>query len=324
MPRKSQGPGQPPELPPLVGNLPRTNVIPRERAQPMRYRLRLVHKTVWYYELTGDEVTIGWGAATIRVPQVGGVSRIHLRLFLRNGRWCFEDVSTNGVWELDAFGIDTGQLARGVDGWLPGRGYRIGNIEVWMELVPSAEEARTGFHGLIGESRAMAGVEKLIERVGPRDATVILHGESGTGKELVAAAIHALSPRNKREMKSVNCSGYEGDLMRSALFGHVKGAFTGADREQEGIFEIADGSTLFLDEIAELGPKAQTELLRVLETGKFCRVGGREEIEVDERVIVASHQHLGDRVRQGQFRHDLLSQKLTMYRCQEQHGYQAA
>ena len=136
----------------------------------------------------------------------------------------------------------------------------------------------------------------------------------------MAAAIHARSPRNKREMKSVNCS----DDERSALFGHVKGAFTGADREQEGIFDIADGSTLFLDEIAELGPKAQTELLRVLETGKFCRVGGGEEIEVDERVIVASHQHLGDRVRQGQFRHDLLSQKLTMYRCQEQHGYQAA
>ena len=305
MSRKSKGPNQPPELPPLVGNLPRTNVIPRERAQPMRYRLRFVYKSVWYYELTGDEVTIGWGAATIRVPQVGGVSRIHLRLFLRNGRWCFEDVSTNGVWELDAFGIDTGSLARGVDGWLPGRGYRIGNIEVWMELVPSAEEARTGFHGLIGESQAMAGVEKLIRRVGPRDATVILHGESGTGKELVAAAIHELSPRKTREMKSVNCADYEGELVRSALFGHVKGAFTGADREQEGIFDIADGSTLFLDEVAELGPRAQAELLRVLETGKFCRVGGRQVIEVDVRVIVASHQHLGDRVRQGLFRDDL-------------------
>jgi len=106
-------------------------------------------------------------------------------------------------------------------------------------------------------------------------------------------------------MKSVNCSGYEGDLMRSALFGHVKGAFTGADREREGIFDIADGSTLFLDEIAELGPQAQAELLRVLETGKFCRVGGHEEIEVDVRVIGASHQHLGDRVRQNLFRDDL-------------------
>src|SRR6185312_9459437 len=210
------------------------------------------------------------------------------------------------VWELDAFGIDTGSLVRAVDGWLPNRGYRIGNIEVWMERVPSAEELRAGFHGLIGESRAMADVAKLIERVARPDATVILHGESGTGKELAAAAIHALSPRKKREMKSVNCASYDGELVRSALFGHVKGAFTGADREQEGIFDIADGSTLFLDEVAELGERAQGELLRVIETGKFCRVGSQQEIEVDVRVIVASHQHLGDRVRQGKFRDDLL------------------
>ena len=299
-------PGGPPELPPLVENLPMTEQRPRNTLPPMQYRLRMVHEHVWTVDLVGDAATVGCGDATIRIPEEGGVSRIHLKLFLQHGRWSFEDVSTNGTYELDSHGKDTGQLVHGVSGWAPGRGYRVGGTELWMQLIPTAEEVRRGFHGLIGESAAMQGLKAQIERAGPRPATVILHGETGTGKEVAAHAIHALSNRHLKEMRSVNCAEFKGELASTALFGCVRGAYTGAE-DRMGAFEAAHGSTLFLDEVAELPLPAQAELLRVIENGRFRRVGGTEEVAADVRLIVASHKHLGDEVCKGNFREDLHS-----------------
>jgi DNA-binding NtrC family response regulator len=295
-----------PELPPR-SNLPPTNVIPRPPVEPMEFRLRLQHKFEETVDLVGDSATLGCGeGATIRISEAGGVSRLHWRLYLRHGRWSFEDVSTNGTFELDGVGNDTGQRVHGVNGWEPGRGYRLGETRVWLERIPAAEEAHRGFHGLIGDSPAMRNLKAQLERVGPCEAVVVLHGETGTGKEVAAKAIHALSKRSKRPMHTVNCAHLKGEVARTTLFGSVRGAFTGAENVI-GAFEAADKSTLFLDEIAELPLPAQAELLRVLEDQTFRRVGGTNEVKVDVRLIVASHKDLGEEVCKGNFREDLFS-----------------
>jgi hypothetical protein len=201
-----------------LGHSPWTDVIPRNQIEPMRFRLRLVHKSAWYVELKGeDDITVGCSDATIRIPALGGVSRVHLRLFHNHGMWSFENLSANGVHELDSHGIDTGQQVQGLDDWSPGRGYRIGMTELWMELLPSSERVRDGFFGLIGESEAIQAVHKLIKRVGPRYATVVLHGPSGSGKDLVAAAIHKLSARSVHDLHAVNCAQIRGDFAPSSF-----------------------------------------------------------------------------------------------------------
>ena len=158
---------------------------------------------------------------------------------------------------------------------------------------------------LIGESSAMAKVKELIRTVASTDATVVIHGESGTGKELVARAIHQHSKRRYFPIVAVNCGALAESILESELFGHEKGAFTGAYQTRKGKLEIADGGTLFLDEIASITPKMQVELLRVLETKQFTRVGGNKVISVDFRVICATNQNLETAVEEGAFREDL-------------------
>jgi two-component system, NtrC family, nitrogen regulation response regulator GlnG len=136
--------------------------------------------------------------------------------------------------------------------------------------------------------------------------TVLITGESGTGKELVARALHRHSPRSARAFVALNTAAFTADLLESELFGHEKGAFTGADGQRRGRFEQADGGTLFLDEIGDMSPALQTRLLRVLAEGEFYRVGGQTPVKVDVRVIAATHQDLESRVRSGHFREDLL------------------
>jgi two-component system nitrogen regulation response regulator GlnG len=136
--------------------------------------------------------------------------------------------------------------------------------------------------------------------------TVLITGESGTGKELVARALHRHSPRAAKPFIALNTSAFTADLLESELFGHEKGAFTGAAELRRGRFEQADGGTLFLDEIGDMSPALQTRLLRVLAEGEFYRVGGQLPVKIDVRVIAATHQNLEDRVRQGLFREDLL------------------
>ncbi|MGE5402341.1 MAG: sigma-54-dependent transcriptional regulator [Ignavibacteriales bacterium] len=158
---------------------------------------------------------------------------------------------------------------------------------------------------LIGESRQMKKIFELINTVAQTDTTVMIRGESGTGKELVAKAIHINSRRKYFPIVTVNCGALAETLLESELFGHEKGAFTGAHYKRKGKFEMADGGTIFLDEIGTVSPKMQVELLRVIETKQFMRVGGNENIKSDFRVVAATNEPLENLLKDGRFREDL-------------------
>ncbi len=165
------------------------------------------------------------------------------------------------------------------------------------ELLPTA--------GIIGDSAPMQELFRTIGRLSNSSIDVLINGESGTGKELVAQALHTHSPRAEQPFIALNVAAIPADLMESELFGHEKGAFTGAQEQRTGRFEQANGGTLFLDEIGDMPAELQTRLLRVLSEGIFYRVGGHEQVVVDVRIIAATHQNLEQRVEQGQFRDDL-------------------
>jgi|OpeIllAssembly_1097287.scaffolds.fasta_scaffold02219_2 two-component system, NtrC family, response regulator len=169
----------------------------------------------------------------------------------------------------------------------------------------SAVELQYQFGNIIGRSKAMRDIFETIQKVAPSNATVLIEGESGTGKELVAKAIHFNSPRRDHPFVAVNCSALAEGLLESELFGHEKGAFTGAVSSKKGRFELAHGGTLFLDEIGELSPNLQVKLLRVLQEKNFERVGGVRSIAVDIRVIAATNRNLKDEMKAGRFREDL-------------------
>ena len=158
---------------------------------------------------------------------------------------------------------------------------------------------------IYGSSAAMQAVRELIARVAPTDATVLITGETGTGKELVARAIHKNSARASKPFLAVNCAAFTETLLESELFGHEKGAFTGADRSRQGLFEAAHQGTLFLDEVAEMSPAAQAKLLRVITDGQVLRVGTTQPRKVHVRLLAATHRDLAQRVRDGLFRQDL-------------------
>ena len=159
--------------------------------------------------------------------------------------------------------------------------------------------------GIVGRSAAMRTLLDQIRRVGPSMARVLIQGEHGTGKELVARALWASGPRRARPFVAVNCAAIPEELIESELFGHEKGAFTGATQARRGHFEEADGGTLFLDEVGDLSPRAQIKLLRVLQEGEITRVGGSRTIRVDVRVVAASNRDLAELARSGRFREDL-------------------
>jgi two-component system response regulator AtoC len=163
-----------------------------------------------------------------------------------------------------------------------------------------------GKAGMIGTSPEIEHVYRLIEKVAPLDCPVIIQGESGTGKELVARAIHLLSHRHKAPIVSFNCGGFSPELIANELFGHEKGAFTGAFAARMGLLQSADGGTILLDEIADMPLDMQVKLLRVLQEGQIYRVGANRPINLDIRILAASNRDLKDRVRQGLFREDLL------------------
>lgn len=158
---------------------------------------------------------------------------------------------------------------------------------------------------LIGQSPAMRRIAQQIHQIAGSHGTVLICGESGTGKEVVARTIHAHSPRRSRVMLCLNCAALSSNLLESELFGHEKGAFTGADQLRKGRFELADGGTLMLDEISEIGPELQAKLLRVLQEGQFERVGSSMTLEVDARVIATTNRDLSGAIATGEFRQDL-------------------
>ncbi|MGE5813723.1 MAG: sigma-54-dependent transcriptional regulator [Acidobacteriota bacterium] len=161
------------------------------------------------------------------------------------------------------------------------------------------------FSNIIGRSPAMHAVFQLIQTIAPTTSTVLVTGESGTGKELVARAIHFNSPRKDRPFVALNCGALPETLLESELFGHMRGAFTGADTNKKGLIEVAEKGTIFLDEIGEMSPMMQVKLLRVLQERKFRRLGGTEEIEADIRIIAATNRDLAKLVAEGKFREDL-------------------
>ena len=173
-----------------------------------------------------------------------------------------------------------------------------------VETIKTDEESESRAE-VIGEAPAMQEVFRAIGKLSNSNSTVLLNGESGTGKELVARALYQHSPRKDKPFIALNMADIPKELLEAELFGHERGAFTGADEKRIGRFEQADGGTLFLDEIGDMQLETQTRLLRVLSNGEFYRVGGREPIKVDVRIITATHQNIETLVKEGSFREDL-------------------
>ncbi|PPD03974.1 MAG: sigma-54-dependent Fis family transcriptional regulator [Methylobacter sp.] len=175
-----------------------------------------------------------------------------------------------------------------------------------VAAVPSLLAANESFHGILSRDPTMLEAIKVIRNVAETDATVLIRGESGTGKELVAHALHLESQRHSQPFLAINCAALSPSLLESELFGHVKGAFTGAVKSHNGLFQRANSGTLFLDEIAELPFELQAKLLRALQERKFIPVGGDAEITMDVRIIAATHRSLREAVKAGHFREDLM------------------
>ena len=174
-----------------------------------------------------------------------------------------------------------------------------------VAVAAGARDHRLGYHGIIGAAPAMQELYSLLDRVAPSEATVLIQGENGTGKELVARAIHASSDRRERTFMVANCSAFNDNLLDSELFGHKRGAFTGAVVDKPGLFEVADAGTFFLDEIGDMSPALQVKVLRVLQEGTFTRVGDTETRKVDVRILAATNRDLSALVTAGRFREDL-------------------
>lgn len=188
-----------------------------------------------------------------------------------------------------------------------GKGQFAGALEFLQPQVASVNAAsQESFHGILTQDPTMLEAIKIIRNVAETEATVLIRGESGTGKELVAQALHQESTRYQQPFLAINCAALTPSLLESELFGHVKGAFTGATRNHAGLFQRANGGTLFLDEVAELPLELQAKLLRVLQEQNFIPVGGDHAINVDVRIIAATHRSLREEVRNGRFREDLM------------------
>lgn len=253
-------------------------------------------------DVLSDTIQIGKSRQCDVVLPDESVSRVHVEIRRENDAYRIVDVgSTNGTFV---------EGAKVSDGFLrPGDVLKLGKVELRFvprgsptELLPSDADHFGPVHG---RSLAMRKIFGLLERVADSDVTVLLEGETGTGKDLIARAIHGSSARSDKAFVVVDCGAVAPNLIESELFGHEKGAFTGAHQRRIGAFELADGGTVFLDEIGELPKDLQPKLLRVLESRRLRRVGGTQEIEVDIRVVAATHRSLKALVASEDFREDL-------------------
>ncbi|MBI2521125.1 MAG: sigma 54-interacting transcriptional regulator [Bdellovibrio sp.] len=242
-----------------------------------------------------------------------GISSHHAEVYFENDKWWIKDLdSTNGTF------VGGLPISRPTE-IIPRDKIVIGKVEMQVverkdgNEVPrkkkNSETLTVPFDphaSILGTSKTTEGMIEFINKVAPLDCTILLEGETGTGKEIVARAIHTLSPRCSKRFVPINCGAIPDNLIESELFGHEKGAFTGADKRHIGHFEDANGGTLFLDEIGDLPLSAQTKLLRVLESKQIRRLGGEHELSVNVRVLAASHKSLSDLAESGDFRKDLL------------------
>jgi two-component system response regulator HydG len=215
----------------------------------------------------------------------------------------------NGAYDYVTKPLDPDELSHTV-------GKALSHKQVQQENIRLRETVTEMTHPeLIGQSSSMQKIFEAIETVAPTDATVLIIGESGTGKELVARAIHANSPRRFHPMVTIHCGALTETLLESELFGHEKGAFTGAQYRKKGKFETAEGGTVFLDEIGDISLKTQTDLLRVLQEREFARVGGNQTIKVDFRCVAATNKDLEKLIDEGHFRPDLFY-RLNVFRIE--------
>jgi len=286
----------------------KTKVI-RWEEQPTKLTLSKCKLTVTAGENKGKEFILSQPVirvGTKKENEIGlkdeTMSRIHFEILQTKEGYLPRDAESlngtfiNGVRVKEAF-LSSGTTIRAGKTEM-----KFAPLDEIFEIVPSK---KTKFSNLIGGSTAMRRIYSIIEKVGPTDVTALIEGESGTGKELIASAIHEKSKRNKKPFVVFDCSAVAENLIESELFGHEKGSFTGATGMRHGAFELADGGTIFLDEIGELTLELQPKLLRVLESRTIKRVGGDRPINVDVRVVAATNRNLEAEVKKGAFREDL-------------------
>ena len=234
-----------------------------------------------------------------------GVSRLHARLVPTSEGWKVEDLGSSNGTRVNGMRVESAFLEDGAvievgDSRIV---FQVQTVEVGdPRAAPGGDRA---FPDLVGESPALEDLKELLRKVGPLPLSVLLLGESGTGKEALARAVHRLSEVSRGPYEVVDCTLLTGDHLRSELFGHVKGAFTGATSDRRGAFERASGGTVFLDEVGEIPLELQPQLLRVLEQGEVRPLGGERSRNVRVRVVSATHRDLEAMVRQGEFRQDL-------------------
>ncbi|GAB4536704.1 MAG: hypothetical protein Tsb0020_51440 [Haliangiales bacterium] len=230
------------------------------------------------------------------------VSRVHLEIVRDAKGYLLRDLgSTNGTF-LDGAEIKEAYLRAGSIVSAGATELKFTPFEERIEILPSDKEA---LGEMVGRSAEMREIFGLVERIAPTDATVLIEGETGTGKDMIARTLHLLSPRRDAPFIVVDCGAVSGTLIESELFGHEKGAFTGAVSSRQGAFELADGGTVFLDELGELSLDLQPKLLRVLEQRELRRVGGNQVRKTNLRVIAATRKDLRSEVEKGKFREDL-------------------
>ena len=281
----------------------------RREATPATVNLRRCKLVVLTGAQRGTEFTIGGDTFKVgKAPEndlvLGDetVSRVHFEIMRDAKGYLVRDMkSTNGTF-LDGAEVKEAYLRAGSVIAAGSVELKFTPFEERIEILPSEHE-RLG--DMVGRSTAMREIFGLIEKIAPTDATVLIEGETGTGKDMIARALHKLSPRNAAPFIVVDCGAVAGTLIESELFGHEKGAFTGAVTARQGAFELASGGTVFLDELGELSLDLQPKLLRVLEQRELRRVGGTKILKVDLRVVAATRKDLRSEVEKGKFREDL-------------------
>jgi transcriptional regulator with GAF, ATPase, and Fis domain len=254
------------------------------------------------FVISGDVIRIGKAPENDLVLADETVSRVHFEIVRDAKGYLVRDMkSTNGTF-LDSAEVKEAYLRAGSVIKAGEVELKFTPFEERIEILPSEKEA---LGEMVGKSPAMREIFGLVERIAPTDATVLIEGETGTGKDMIARTLHQLSPRADKPFIVVDCGAVAGTLIESELFGHEKGAFTGAVAARQGAFELASGGTVFLDELGELSLDLQPKLLRVLEQRELRRVGGQKTLKVDLRVIAATRKDLRSEVEKGKFREDL-------------------
>jgi len=249
---------------------------------------------------TGDELSIGTADGNDLQLTEDTVSRHHCSITVQRGRFLLRDLGSMNGTRLGGFRIESAYLKDGAS-------FRLGRAKLRFRCVDGQNHEPLGdaFGQVVGRSEALRRIFAVLERVAPSDSTVLLEGETGTGKGLLTQAIHDASPRKTGPLVVVDCASIPAPLVESELFGHVRGAFTGAEAQRTGAFESARGGTIFLDEVGELPLELQPKLLRALEERTIKRVGSDDRVDLDVRVVAATNRDLRAEVNRGVFRADL-------------------